>query len=104
MALSSGRHTLTAQLNGYAIARRIFVLPDARTLYIPLAPSSGVLVLNSVPSGSAITVDGKPYGQTPATLHLSPGLHRILLTNGNLRREETVNIDADSFQTHAVHW
>ncbi len=104
MALPVGRHTLSAQLPGYAVAKRIFVLPESNSLYIPLAQSTGVLVLTSIPSGSTVTVDGKRYGQTPATLHLSSGTHQILLSRGTQRHEETLNIEPDSFQTRTIRW
>ncbi len=104
MALVTGRHTLTAELNGYAVAKRIFVLPGSSSLYIPMAQSTGILVLTSDPAGADISVDGRPYGQTPATLHLAPGVHRILLSHGLVRHEETLNIEADSFQTRGIRW
>lgn len=104
MALSSGRHTLTAQMNGYTTARRIFVLPETTSLYIPLTRSTGVLLVTSVPSGSAIYVDGHAFGQTPATLHLSAGVHQILLQQGNLKHEDTVNIEPETFQARSIRW
>ncbi|MBV8068439.1 MAG: serine/threonine protein kinase [Acidobacteriaceae bacterium] len=102
--LQPGRHTLTADLNGYATARRIFVVPQDSSLYIPLSRSSGVMLVTSVPSGSTVIVDGKPAAQTPAALRLSVGVHHIVITNGFSRKEETVNIDPDSFQTTSVRW
>jgi len=104
MSLPTGRHTLTVQLNGYATARRIFVLPDEHSLYVPLARDTGVLFVTSVPSGSVVIVDGKRYGQTPATLHLSAGVHQIALSNGALHHEEKVNIEPESFQTRSIKW
>jgi serine/threonine protein kinase len=104
MSLPIGRHTLTAQMDGYATARRIFVLPDTTNLYIPLARSTGVLLLTSIPDGSSVAVDGHAYGRTPATLHLSAGVHHIMLSSGSLRHEETVNIEPDSFQARSVRW
>ncbi len=104
MALAIGRHTLTAELDGYTTARRIFNLPEESRLYIPMLPSSGVIVVTSVPSGSLLSVDGKMFGQTPATLHLTPGVHQILLANGALRHEERVNIEPDSFQSRTIRW
>lgn len=104
MALPTGRHTLTAQLAGYAVAKRIFVLPESSSLYIPLTQSTGVLVLSSIPSGSTVMIDGKSYGQTPATLHLFSGLHQILLLRGTQRHQETLNIEPDSFQVRTVRW
>ena len=104
MALAIGRHTLTAELDGYTTARRIFNLPEESRLYIPMSASSGVIVVTSVPSGSLLSVDGKMFGQTPATLHLTPGVHQILLANGALRHEEKVNIEPDSFQSRTIRW
>ena len=104
MALPVGRHTLTAQLNGYALARRIFNVPEITSLYVSLQQSSGVLLLDSTPSGLMVTVDGRVYGHTPATLHLTPGLHRIAVLNGAQHREETINIEPDTFQARSIHW
>jgi hypothetical protein len=104
MALPTGRHTLTAQLNGYTTARRIFVLPDETGLYVPLTQNSGVLLVTSIPSGSTVIVDGRRYGQTPATLHLSAGVHHIALANGTLHHDETINIEPESFQARSIKW
>ena len=104
MALTTGRHTLTAQLDGYGTARRIFVLPETRSLYIPMAQSTGLLVLTSDPSGAGITVDGRPYGVTPATLHLTAGIHHITVTRGLKTHDEAVNIEPGSFLTRAIKW
>jgi len=104
MSLPSGRHTLTAQMDGYITAKRIFLLPDTHSLYIPLSRSTGVFVLNSVPGGSTVTVDGQLFGQTPVTLHLSPGVHRIVLSYNGVHHHETVNIEPESFQTRTIRW
>jgi tRNA A-37 threonylcarbamoyl transferase component Bud32 len=104
MALVTGRHTLTAQMNGYATARRIFVLPETRTLYIPLSASSGALVLTSIPPGASVSVDGRNMGRTPITLHLTPGVHDILLVNGSQQHQERVNIEAETFQARSIRW
>ncbi len=104
MSLPVGRHTLTAVLDGYVVARRIFAVPELNSVFIPLAQSTGVLLVTSTPSGSTVAVDGKTYGQTPLTLHLTPGIHRILFSYGSLQRTETVNIEPESFQAHALRW
>ncbi|MBV9406291.1 MAG: serine/threonine protein kinase, partial [Acidobacteriaceae bacterium] len=77
MSLPSGRHTLTAELNGYSISRRIFSVPDNDSLLISLNKSMGVLLVTSAPSGCAVVVDGRESGRTPQTLHLSAGTHRV---------------------------
>ena len=104
MALGTGRHTLSAELSGYAIARRIFNLPETKTLYIPLVRSSGTLVLASIPSGATVTIDGQLYGQTPITLHLAPGIHQIVIAHGALEHRERVNVEADGFDTRTIRW
>ena len=104
ISLQSGRHTLTAELNGYNTARHIFTVPQDSSLYLPLSRSTGVLLVTSVPSGSTIAVDGKTQGTTPATLHLPVGVHRITVISGGATKEETVNIEADSFQAVSVRW
>ena len=103
LSLTNGRHTMTAELNGYTVARRIFNVPDETSLLVPLSKSVGTLVYTTVPSGSTIFVDGKEYGHTPTTLQLSLGLHRLLLVNGTNQHEETVEI-SDGLQARSYRW
>ncbi len=104
LSLPNGRHTLVAELDGFAVARRIFNVPDTNSLYIPLAKGQGVLVVTSTPSGSTVTVDGRNYGQTPITIHLTAGPHRLVVSNGSARHEETVQIEPEAFQARSVRW
>lgn len=104
LSLPSGRHTLTAELDGYAVARRIFTVPEDTSQYIALTKNMGVLEITSIPSGSAIFVDGKSFGYTPATLHLPVGPHRVQLVNGSQRHEETVEIETDGFLALGWRW
>lgn len=98
MSLPNGRHTLTAELNGYNLARRIFTIPGDASLFIPMNRSTGVLFVNSTPSGATIYVDEMPYGRTPATLHLSPGSHHVVVADGSTQREDTVVVQNDGFE------
>jgi serine/threonine protein kinase len=104
LSLPTGRHTLVAELDGFAVARRIFNVPETTSIYIPLTKGQGVLVVTSTPSGSAVTVDGRTYGQTPITIHLTAGPHRLLVSNGSARHEETVQIEPETFQARSVRW
>ena len=99
MALPNGRHTLTAELSGYNIARRIFTIPADTSLYVPMNKSTGVVFVTSTPSGATIYVDGKAYGRTPATLHLPAGSHQLVVVNGSVQREDTVNVQSDGFDS-----
>ncbi len=104
MSLSSGRHTLSAQMSGYGTAQRIFNVPDDRSVVVALGQQAGTLLLTSVPSGSMIMIDGKPYGHTPATVHLAPGSHKLQLRNGARTHEETLEIEADALASRNFTW
>lgn len=105
LSLPSGRHTLTAELEGFNLERRIFTSPSETTIDIALSKSMGFLTVLSEPSGSQVFVDGKDYGQkTPATLRLTAGSHQLLLVNGSQQHEETVIITSDSFATSSFRW
>lgn len=104
LPLFSGRHTLTAELNGFNLARHIFTAPDESSIFITLNKSMGTLVITSEPSGSQVFVDGRDYGPTPATVRLPAGTHQLLLTNGAQRHEETVVVADDALQTRSVRW
>lgn len=98
MSLPNGRHTLTAELNSYNIARRIFTIPGEDSLFIPMSRSTGVLFVNSTPPNATIYVDDVPYGRTPATLHLPPGAHHIVVASGSIQRDDTIVVQTDAFE------
>jgi serine/threonine-protein kinase len=102
--LRAGRHTLTAVLSGYEVARKIFQVPADAGVFVPLSKSSGVLVVTSQPTGVSVSVDGAAYGHTPVTLHLPTGPHHLVLSDGSRRHEETIEIDSDSMLTRAFRW
>jgi len=104
LSLSNGRHTLTAQATGYTVGRRIFTVPEDSSVYIPLAKSEGVLLVTSTPSGSTVIVDGKNYGTTPATLHLSAGVHQLVIASGATQHEESVVVQAGGFEVKSFRW
>ncbi len=97
ISLPNGRHTMVVQLNGYNEAHRIFTVPADDSIFVTLSKNMGVLVVTSSPPGASIFVDGKNFGHTPSTLHLPTGTHTLLLVNGALRHEETVDIQNDAF-------
>jgi serine/threonine-protein kinase len=97
--LPRGRHTLAASLPGFAVARKIFNVPQDLSIILPLAKSVGVLLISSEPSGAAVNVDGQSSGTTPLTLRLSPGVHRIGVWDGTRWREESVLVSSDEVHT-----
>jgi hypothetical protein len=104
MSLPNGRHTLTAELSGYNLSRRIFAIPDDTSLFIPMTRSTGVLFVTSVPLGSTIYVDGQPYGRTPATLRLPAGSHHLVVANGAAQHEATVVVQDDGFEARSFRF
>jgi hypothetical protein len=104
MSLPNGRHTAAALLNGYNVSRKVFNVPDDTSVVAALNPSSGTLVLTSTPPGARILVDNKPYGVTPTTLHLSAGRHKLLLTEGAMQHEETIEIEGGELQSRSLRW
>lgn len=104
MSLPNGRHTLTAELNGYNLARRIFTIPADTSLYVPMNKSTGVVFVTSIPNGATIYVDGKPYGRTPATLRLPAGSHQVVVANGSAQHEEMVNVQPDGFEARSFRF
>jgi len=104
MSLSNGRHTLTAELTGYTMAQKIIQVPDDVNVFLPLVRSVGVLLVSSEPSGSQVAVDGKNYGPTPVTLHLTAGAHHLTISDGDRRHDETIEIDGDGVHTRTFRW
>jgi hypothetical protein len=102
--LAGGRHTLTAELQGYETARRIFNVPDDESVFVSLAKSQGVLLVTSEPNRAEILIDGKDYGPTPASLHLPSGTHQLVLVNGSRHHEETIVIQDDGFIARSIRW
>jgi len=107
-----GNHFVSAVLSGYQEARRSFYVADEPVdLLITLTPSGGAatppgaagtvrngqatVFVQSIPSGAALTVNGKPWPQpTPATLTLPPGDHRLALEKDGARAEYSLRLQA----------
>lgn len=97
--LAFGTHTITLARRGYAPQTSKVALTSARpsrsvdvrlaAVAQPASPKptakppvgTGVLIVESRPVGAAITVNGKPSGNTPRTIpDLAPGEYRIVLS------------------------
>jgi serine/threonine protein kinase len=103
--LPGGRHTLAAELTGYALMRKIFNAPAQANVFVSLEKNTGVLFLTSTPSGSPVSVDGRAQGRTPLTLKLPAGAHHLTLFDGAQRRhDETVEIDSGGMLTRSFSW
>ncbi|MDP2345124.1 MAG: PEGA domain-containing protein [Deltaproteobacteria bacterium] len=43
----------------------------------PAGPGAADITIVTQPPGAAVVVDGQPHGQSPVTLKLNPGPHRL---------------------------
>jgi hypothetical protein len=56
------------------------------------APPSGKLVVESVPTGAEVSVDGREVGTTPASLEVAPGAHKLEVRIGDSSRSVWINV------------
>jgi hypothetical protein len=78
--------TLGATLTALAATVAILMTRPG-TAAAPAAVVTGTASIESQPPGAVVTIDGKPYGTTPARLSLPTGAHVLELTlDGNSRR------------------
>lgn len=92
--LPAGTHRLLVSLDGYEPEATSFELTgDPFQLRLKLGKTSLAdstpekpaklkelkVLFNSRPAGAFIEIDGKPQGQTPAELNLTPGVHAVRL-------------------------
>jgi hypothetical protein len=86
------------------LAQKIIQVPADANVFLPLVKSVGVLLVSSEPSGSRVAVDGKSYGVTPLTLHLTAGAHHLTISDGDRRHDETIEIDGEGVHTRTFRW
>ena len=67
-------------------------LPLAAPTPAPAAPAGVAVQVTSQPAGAEITVDGAFVGNTPATLQMTPGLHRISMKSGKSTWERDMQV------------
>jgi serine/threonine protein kinase len=90
-----GKHRVALSAPGYQIALQEIVVGDAPIELAPvsLSPVGGKLMLNSIPEGAAVSLNGKPTGKTtPAELVLPPGIYAVTLDLRDLHGSDKVEI------------
>jgi len=92
---SAGDHTISISLAGYKTLLRPVKVTGAQ-IELPLltlARASGLLMLQSDPSGASISIDDRKWpGVTPAQISLAPGKYRLTLEKGDLKASLPVEI------------
>jgi serine/threonine protein kinase len=105
LELGSGRHTLVATIAGSAAAHRIFQVPGDQQVTVVMTRGLGTLLVASDPSGAQVLIDGQNRGQTPASVRLPAGPHKVVvMLNGERRDEQTVLVEQDQIVSRTIRW
>ena len=84
-----GRHTvLVTQAGHFPDRRDVDVTREALDVNVALRPIVGTVMINTVPPGAAVSVDGKAVGQTPVSAKLPLGKHVLSVTKEGFRDDE----------------
>ena len=65
---------------------------------------AGSVKIVSEPGPAAVFIDGNATGTTPVTLKLRPGVHRLLVRQGNQSQEVAVTVDENASVVHHFRW
>jgi eukaryotic-like serine/threonine-protein kinase len=63
---------------------------------------TGTVAIETSPPGASVLVDGRERGNTPLTLPLPPGAHRLTVAGKTGRRDLTLNVAAGTQVVHHV--
>jgi len=98
LPLPPGRHTSVVSAPRYFLARRIIQVPSETSSFVSLSENIQTVQISSNPVGSTLYIDGDAKGQTPLTLHLSVGQHKIRLEKADLKYEDDLEVKSGDFQ------
>lgn len=83
VAIDAGTRQLELRLEGFKTWRQSLTVAARERVELPLVElqeADGVLSIETVPAGAAVTVDGRFRGTTPVDIELSPGrAHQLIL-------------------------
>jgi hypothetical protein len=68
------------------------------------APTLGTIVLESAPTGSDVSIDGKPSGKTPFSTDVTAGRHVLEFKLKNLTRTVEVDVVGGKMTTSRLDW
>jgi len=102
LPLPHGRHTFLMSAPGYDSVQRIVQVPESTRSFASLTEGLKTVRLISVPPGAALSVDGMPKGQTPMTLRLAVGQHKIRITKDETATARTINVTQDDLVFNIV--
>jgi hypothetical protein len=70
----------------------------------PAAPKVGTAVLESIPTGSELFIDGTLAGKTPVITKLPAGSHNLEFRLRNSSRKLTIDVPADGYVKEQLDW
>ena len=91
----AGDHTLTLSLPGFRTTTRSIKVTDPMTdlPVFTITQTSGILMLQTDPSGATVTVDNQRWpSATPTQLTLPAGKHKLSVEKGDLKTTQEVEI------------
>jgi len=78
--------------------------PPATSAAAPSATASGRLLIRSTPDGASVSVDGRDYGKTPATVRdLAHGPHQVRVTRDGYAAQERRVVVSPSRPSQSVN-
>ena len=92
LEVNAGRRTLEIQVENYQdIKKEVLIAgcPQAQSFDFALAPGWSDVFVSSIPEGAAVSVDGKPTGNTPLTIELQQGNYLLQISAAGFKTWET---------------
>jgi hypothetical protein len=79
--------------NHQTIEKEIDVpLPEDQKVSVTLADQLESVRVISDPPGLTVTIDGEAKGETPLTVQLAPGEHRLQVSGNGLSKDEIIKV------------
>jgi serine/threonine-protein kinase len=106
LPLLGGRHTLTAEMEGFRRLLRIFEVSEDTNLWLELERRTGKLSIRTNPPGATIYINGQQRPEkTPALLTLPAGRYQVAVAlEGRSREEEEVELRDDALRNITIDW
>lgn len=89
--LAAGHHRLTFTKEKYtSVTKEFFVLGEGKSQNIDavLEPDWATITISSQPGSSTVFIDGQNFGESPLTVDLASGKHRLVLTKESYTKKE----------------
>jgi serine/threonine protein kinase len=98
LSLTTGRHTLNAQLAGYRAYPRVFNIPQDSDIFLQLSKAGGTLSVTSTPQGASIEINNEMQSKkTPALFNLPPGTYHVRVARNGASLEFEAEVRDGAF-------